>query len=152
MFSSSEKHVWSESGVKYALIKHRLQTKTVLTKYVGGFFWCVRTTGDFFTGGSVIMDYRLLARSNSLRLNHLYKRFVSYKHAAYYVTIIHTTPVHRWCVYQTLILTAPIHCRASIAETLMHFSKSILMEIQTHPHLGWPKGEYNVAFLDELLL
>ncbi len=26
-----------------------------------------------------------------------------------------------WCFYQTLILTAPIHCRASIAET--HFSK-----------------------------
>ncbi len=24
-----------------------------------------------------------------------------------------------WCFYQTLILTAPIHCRASIAETLM---------------------------------
>ncbi len=26
-----------------------------------------------------------------------------------------------WCFYQTLILTAPIHCRASIAET--HFYK-----------------------------
>ncbi len=38
IFSSSEKHVWSESGEKYALIKHRLQTKTVLTKYVGGFY------------------------------------------------------------------------------------------------------------------
>ncbi len=29
-----------------------------------------------------------------------------------------------WCFYQTLILTAPIHCRASVAETLMHWSKS----------------------------
>ncbi len=33
-------------------------SKTVLNKYAGG---CVRTTGDglFFTGGSIIMDYKL---------------------------------------------------------------------------------------------
>ncbi len=39
-----------------------------------------------------------------------------------------------WCFYQTLILTAPIHCRASIAETLMqrHISTD-LMKKQTHP-------------------
>ncbi len=38
----------------------------------------------------------------------------------------------------TLILTAPIHCRASIAETLMqrHISTN-LMKKQTHPNLGW---------------
>ncbi len=38
----------------------------------------------------------------------------------------------------TLILTAPIHCRASIAETLMqrHISPN-LMKKQTHLHLGW---------------
>ncbi len=42
----------------------------------------------------------------------------------------------------TLILTAPIHCRASIAETLMqrHISTN-LMKKQTHPNLGWPEGE-----------
>ncbi len=41
----------------------------------------------------------------------------------------------------TLILTAPIHCRASIAETLMqrHISTN-LMKKQTHPNLGWPDG------------
>ncbi len=41
-----------------------------------------------------------------------------------------------WCFYQTLILTAPIHCRASIAETLMqrHISTN-LMKKQTHPDL-----------------
>ncbi len=41
-----------------------------------------------------------------------------------------------WCFYQTLILTAPIHCRASIAETLMqrHISTN-LMKTQTHPDL-----------------
>ncbi len=43
----------------------------------------------------------------------------------------------------TLILTAPIHCRASIAETLMqrHISTN-LMKKQTHPNLGWPEGEH----------
>ncbi len=42
----------------------------------------------------------------------------------------------------TLILTAPIHCRASIAETLMqrHISTN-LMKKQTHPNLEWTEGE-----------
>ncbi len=31
--------VWSESGEKMAQIKQRLQDKTSLNKYVGG-FWC----------------------------------------------------------------------------------------------------------------
>ncbi len=53
----------------------------------------------------------------------------------------------------TLILTAPIHCRASIAETLMqrHISPN-LMKKQT---LGLPEGEYifsKFSFLGELLL
>ncbi len=34
---SNEKVVWSESGDKYAQIKHCLQVKTVLNKYLGGF-------------------------------------------------------------------------------------------------------------------
>ncbi len=43
-----------------------------------------------------------------------------------------------WCFYQTLILTAPIHCRASIAETLMQWCISTnLMKTQTHPDLRW---------------
>ncbi len=33
----SENVVWSESGEKYAQIKHRLQAKIVLNKYMGGF-------------------------------------------------------------------------------------------------------------------
>ncbi len=48
-----------------------------------------------------------------------------------------------WCFYQTLILTAPIHCRASIAETLMQWCISTnLMKKQTHPNLGWPEDEH----------
>ncbi len=39
----------------------------------------------------------------------------------------------------TLILTAPIHCRASIAETLMQWHISTnLMKTQTPLHLEWP--------------
>ncbi len=42
----------------------------------------------------------------------------------------------------TLILMAPIHCRASIAEQIMQFYISPnLMKKQTHLHLGWPEGE-----------
>ncbi len=43
----------------------------------------------------------------------------------------------------TLILTAPIHCRASIAETVMqrHISTN-LMKKETHPNLGRPEGEH----------
>ncbi len=44
----------------------------------------------------------------------------------------------------TLILTAPIHCRASIDETVMQCwissEKSVL--IKKHILLGWPEGEY----------
>ncbi len=43
----------------------------------------------------------------------------------------------------TLILTAPIHCRASIDETLMQWCISTnLMKKQTHLHLGWPESEH----------
>ncbi len=43
----------------------------------------------------------------------------------------------------TLILTAPIHCRASIAETVMqrHISTNLTKK-QTHPDLGLSEGEH----------
>ncbi len=51
----------------------------------------------------------------------------------------------------TLILTAPIHCRASIDETLMqrHISPN-LMKKQTPLHLGWP--EYLHSCTDAFIL
>ncbi len=56
----------------------------------------------------------------------------------------------------TLILTAPIHCRASIAETLMQcYISPNLMKIQTHLHLKWPEHEHifsKFSFLYELFL
>ncbi len=55
----------------------------------------------------------------------------------------------------TLILTAPIHCRASIAEEVMEcYISTNLMKKQTHLHLGWPEGEdifSKFSFLGELL-
>ncbi len=56
----------------------------------------------------------------------------------------------------TLILTAPIHCRASTAETVMqrHISPN-LMKKQTHLRLRWPEGEHifrKFKFLGELFL
>ncbi len=42
-----------------------------------------------------------------------------------------------WCFYQTLILTAPIHCRASIAETLMHFYKP-----DEETHSSWSSDKF----------
>ncbi len=48
-----------------------------------------------------------------------------------------------WCFYQTLILTAPIHCRASIDETLISTN---LMKTQTHPNLVWTEDEHIFMF------
>ncbi len=52
-----------------------------------------------------------------------------------------------WCFNQTLILTAPIHCRVSIAETLMqrHISTDPVKK-QTHPNLGWPEDTFSKNF------
>ncbi len=42
----------------------------------------------------------------------------------------------------TLILTAPIHCRASIGEQVMQcYISPNLMKKQTHLHLGWTESE-----------
>ncbi len=60
---------------------------------------------------------------------------------------------HLWIIVMflsavwTLILTAPIHCRASIAETVMQcYISPNLMKKQTHPHLGRPEGEHILIF------
>ncbi len=57
----SEKVIPSESGEKDAQIKLCLQEKTVQNSYGG------QQEIDFFTGGSIIMDYGL--RSNSLKMS-----------------------------------------------------------------------------------
>ncbi len=65
-----------------------------------------------------------------------------------------------YCVFLsavwTLILTAPIHCRGSIAEQVMQcYISPNLMQKQAHLHLGRPQGEdisSKSSFIGELLL
>ncbi len=68
----------------------------------------------------------------------------------YKQNIIKLTDVLEWCGllvmflsnFWTLILTAPIHCIASVGEQVMQCYISLnLMKKQTHLDLGWPEGE-----------
>ncbi len=100
-------------------IKHCLQDKTALNKYVAG-FWCERQQEMHFSLEEAllwIMD-SYFAGSNSMNL------------------------------------TAPIHCSASIAETVMQcYISPNLMKKQTHPNLSWTEGEEicsKHSFLHEL--
>ncbi len=101
-------------------------------------FWLVNAawSADFspdsehlFTGGRVIMDYGLygILVKNILMLDLFDLCLLQMlTDGLEWCGLL-------WCFYQTLILTAPIHCRASIAETLMqrHISTN-LMKKQTH--------------------
>ncbi len=104
-------------------IKQRLQDKTALNKYGFAGFWCERQQEmHFFIGGSGLWIYGQLLSSPD----------VNWWTGVVWIIVMFLSAV--W----TLILTAPIHCRASIAETLMqrHISTN-LMKKQTHPDLGW---------------
>ena len=84
---------------------------------------------DFFTGRGIIGLWSILARNNSLKLKHLNDVSVSYKHTASLFTrhsLIDWSHVdYLWIIVMflsavwTLILTAPIHCRASTGEQVM---------------------------------
>ncbi len=105
---------WSESGEKAAQIKHRLQDKTALNKYVTG-FWCERQQE---------MDWR--KRYYGLWTHILVKNFLmmdlfqllSSQDVNWWTGVVWIIVMFLSAVW-TLILTAPIHCRASIDETLM---------------------------------
>ncbi len=104
---------------KYAQIKHHLQSKTSLNRYVSG-FWSERITAD-----------GLLHWRNCCGL---WTGFWFIDKTYCWICFLQTHSFdwsgvdYLWCFYQLfgLILTAPIHCRASIAETLIqrHFYKS----------------------------
>ncbi len=98
---------------------------------MAGFWWWETTADALFHWGSIIMDYGLYSIwvKNILMLD-LFQLLMLTDGLEWCGLL--------WCFYQTLILTAPIHCRASIAETLMqrHISTN-LMKKQTHPDLRW---------------
>ncbi len=74
----------SESGEKYAQIKQRLQAKTVLHKFVGGFEMKWQQEMDFFTGGSVTTNGLIVWPETMVWSKKcLNDWFVSYKHAAF---------------------------------------------------------------------
>ncbi len=47
-----------------------------------------------------------------------------------------------WCVLIGWIIVVFIHCRGSISDVMLNFSKSVLMKKQTHLHLGWTERVY----------
>ncbi len=120
---STEKR--SESGEKSAQIKHRLQWKHFKTN-----MWM-----DFDVRGQrrlhcrncyyVLLTY-ILSTTVFKCIN---DGFASYKHATFCITCIN------WCCgllvmfLSAVILTAPIHCRASTGEQVMQCSKSVLIYI-----------------------
>ncbi len=87
-----------------------LQAQTVqnCSKQIHGWVWMWETTDDApFTEESIIMDYRNVLMMDLFQL-------LSSPDVNWWTGLL-------WCFYQTLILTAPIHCRASMAETLMQW-------------------------------
>ncbi len=68
---------------------------------------------DFFTGGSIIMDYVILARSDGWKL----KKRVFFLHMVLidWTGVVWINVMFLSAVW-TVILTAPIHCRSFINE------------------------------------
>ncbi len=131
------------SGLNQERNLHRSQNSS---KEISGGFWCERRQKmHFFTGNSIIMDSYF---SENVLMLDLFQ-FLSSPDELECCGLL-------WCFYQTLILTAPIHCSASVAETLMrrHIYTN-LMKKQTHLHLGWPESEHIFSkynFLGELFI
>ncbi len=93
---------------------------------------------------------RVLDESNILQvkiywwMHFLWKQLFSSQDVNWWTGVVWITCGLLWCFYQLfgrLILTAPIHCRASIDEQvdiMLNFSKS---KERTNSSLGWPGGE-----------
>ncbi len=90
-------------------------------RYVCG-LWCERQQEmDFITGGSIIMDYWFTITQL------LSSQDVNWWTGVVWIIVMFLSAV--W----TLILTAPIHCRGSIAETVMQcYISPNLMKKQAH--------------------
>ncbi len=116
--------ILSESGEKYAPIKHCLQVKNPKQ------FWCERTTDDgLFHWRKRYGFFRL--KSDGLKLEQLMDFFLLLTNMQLFASRdvnwwngVWITWGLLWCFLSavwTLILTAPIHCRVSIGEQVMWF-------------------------------
>ncbi len=104
---------WSESGEKSAQIKHSLQANTAPNKYVAG-FQCERQQkmdGLRTCILQITMSWLSFFLQKSFYLSHQLLDWSSVDYL--WINVMFLSAV--W----TLILTAPIHCRASIAEQVM---------------------------------
>ncbi len=134
--TSGEDKSWNKTFLRFSdrsgLVWIRKCTSQNSSKQIMGWIRMWETTGDALFHSRLIVDNGLVIRSNGLKL-------------LWFLSAV-------W----TLILTAPIHCRASIAETLMQcYISPNLMKKQTHPNLVWPEDEHifsEYSFLAELFL
>ncbi len=132
--------VWSESGKKSAQIKHRLQAKTVQnsSKQICVLILMWETTGDglfHWRKRYYGLWTSILVGSNGLKLKppKLWICFLQTHNFCLLKTLIKWCGVMFLSAVWTLILTAPIHCRASIAETVMEcFISPNLMKKQNY--------------------
>ncbi len=107
----------------------RLQDKTDLNKYVAG-FWCGE--GPFHWRKRYELWTHILVK-NILMLDLF--QLLSSPDVNWWTGVL-------WCFYQTLILTAPIHCRASVAETLMQRHKSGEETNSSTSRMTWGWGRF----------
>ncbi len=134
------------------------ESKTVLNKYVGKFWWGKTGDGLFhwkkryyglWTG--------ILARSSSLKLKKLW--LIYHKHSFSLHKML-TDGLERcgllWCFYQLFGLSFwrhpftaedPLVCKWCNA-TFLHIWSD---DKQTHLHLGWPEGEHAFFFRGTIL-
>ncbi len=124
-----KKAILSESGDKYAQIKHSLHTKRVINQYSG--FWGKRTTGDLLFHwrkhyyGIWYFGQKWYFKANAL----LKDLFLTNTHIFISLTDGLEVFVMFLSLVWTLILTAPMYCRGSIGEQviIIYFSKSDLI-------------------------
>ncbi len=126
---------WSESGEKSASDQAAF-TRQNSSKQICGWILMWETTGDALSHWRKsyygLWNHILVQNVLMLDLFHL----LSSQDINWWTGVVWINCGLLWCFYQTLILTAPIHCRASIAETLMQWHISTnLMKKQTHPNL-----------------
>ncbi len=141
-----------ESGEKYAQIKHRLQAKQLhMSVYLMA--WRKRTTGGMTFSLEEVLLWTLDQKWGFELTNYYIKVLFLTNIQLFTLEDVNWWTGVVWIIVMflsavcTLILTAPIHFRASIGElmqsdAMQNFSRSVLMKKQTHLHLEWPVSEY----------
>ncbi len=151
--SPVEKNVSSESEEKYAQIKHCLQAKTVLNKYVVDFDVRRQQEIDVFTRVSVIIaDSYFSQKRWFIKLKIM---MVCFLQTCSFCLLKMLTDGLEWCGSLVDYCDVFISCLDShsdgthslqrihwwASDGMLHFSKSVPMKKQTHLHLGSPEGE-----------